>query len=120
MEEHEKTVIGPEKLGANKIIQDGNTMPIGRHQEEQLPAPFNLNLNARADFPPLPDRYDIETFVREQHEFVKAQTRFLGVSNSITTAANGTEFAAALTGYSLAQDRYIRALTRVLEQVRVL
>jgi hypothetical protein len=103
-----------EKVDLNKVIKDGNTMPIDK-------LPENMVDPGIADFlSSMPARYDIETFVREQHEFIKAQTRFLGISNSITTAANGTEYAAALTGYSLAQDRYVRALTRVLEQVRVL
>jgi hypothetical protein len=106
------------KHGAGNVIKDGNTMPIDRLKEDQLPPPFLMN--ARADLPPLPDRYDMETFVREMAEFIKAQTRFLGVSNGLLTVANSTEHAAALSGYSLAQDRYIRALTRVLEQVRVL
>jgi hypothetical protein len=106
------------KHGAGNVIKDGNTMPIDKYPlGEQLPPPF---LNARADLPPLPDRYDMETFVREQAEFIKAQTRFLGVTNGAMAVANSTEQAAALSGYSLAQDRYIRALTRVLEQVRVL
>lgn len=114
----DKTQTESGKHGAG-VIKDGHTVPIDKLPiEEGLPSPFLMN--TRADLPPLPDRYDVETFVREQAEFIKAQTRFLGVSNGLLTVANSTEHAAALSGYSLAQDRYIRALTRVLEQVRVL
>jgi hypothetical protein len=103
-----------EKVDLNKVVKDGNTMPIDRLPEGAMDP-------AIADFlSSMPSRYDIETFVREQAEFIKAQARFLGVSTGAMTVVNNTEYAAAMTGYSLAQDRYIRALTRVLEQVRVL
>ncbi len=106
------------KHGAGNVIKDGNTTPLDKYPlGEQLPPPF---INARADLPPLPDRYDMEVLVREQAEFIKATTRFLGISTGAMAVVNSTEHAAALAGYSLAQDRYIRALTRVLEQVRVL
>jgi hypothetical protein len=108
----EKNELG--KHADSKVVQDGNTMPIDRLPEGAMD-PGVLDFLSS-----MPSRYDVETFVREQHEFIKAQTRFLGVTNGAMAVANSTEYAAALTGYSLAQDRYVRALTRVLEQVRVL
>lgn len=106
--------------GGDKEIKDPDTKPLDKVLEgTDLNPPFlNLNLN-RADLPPLPDKYDLTEFIREQAEFIKAQTRFLGLATA-GTSANNTEYGIALTGYSHAQTRYIWALTRVLEQVRAI
>lgn len=102
----------------DREIKDPETKPLDKVAEKtQLNALFpNLN---RPDLPPLPDKYDLTEFIREQAEFIKAQTRFLGLA-TVGSPANSTDYGIALTGYSHAQTRYIWALTRVLEQVRAI